>query len=197
MSPRWLCTALSRRGDAMPGWKSPDRPFTSGDRRRLSVGFARSLVPLAPCLALLRHPSGRGGGTRDARVLAPTASPQAAATGFPPSSDQEIAGQRTNSGYFGSWPYCLLRPSGLPYRKPLGHGRPSQVRACPGTAPCCRIRPLFRSRRRRCAAPLARRQRRALPWEARAAHAGPSPTWLTLMDFRLAQYADLRIYFSS
>jgi hypothetical protein len=29
------------------------------------------------------------------------------------------------------------------------------------------------SRRRRCAAPLARRQRRALPWETRSAHAGP------------------------
>ena len=37
----------------------------------------------------------------------------------------------------------------------------------------CRNEPVFRSRRRRCAAPLARRQRRALPCEARPPHAGP------------------------
>jgi len=65
---------------SLRGWKSPDGQFTCGDRRRLSVGVARSLAPLALCLALLRHPSGRGGGTRDARVLTPTASPQAAAS---------------------------------------------------------------------------------------------------------------------
>ena len=41
------------------------------------------------------------------------------------------------------------------------------------------------SRRLRCAPPLARRQRRALPWEARSAHAGPRiagtrrPRWLS------------------
>jgi hypothetical protein len=41
------------------------------------------------------------------------------------------------------------------------------------------------SRRLRCAPPLARRQRRALPWETRSAHAGPRiagtrrPRWLS------------------
>jgi hypothetical protein len=37
----------------------------------------------------------------------------------------------------------------------------------------CRIGPYLESRRRRHAAPLARRQRRAQPCEARPAHAGP------------------------
>jgi len=37
----------------------------------------------------------------------------------------------------------------------------------------CRIIPFLDQERRRCAPPLARRQRRALPWKARPAHAGP------------------------
>ncbi len=37
----------------------------------------------------------------------------------------------------------------------------------------CRIKPYLDQERHRCAAPLARRQRRAQPWEARPAHAGP------------------------
>src|SRR5580704_17080565 len=40
---------------------SPDEPFTCGDCRKPSVGVARSLAPLALCLALLR-PSFRSSG---------------------------------------------------------------------------------------------------------------------------------------
>jgi hypothetical protein len=75
---------------------SPDEAFTCGDRRRVSVGVARSRTPLALCLALLRHPSGFGGGTRGASGSTCTASPQVVVMGFPASHDQETAGEGTN-----------------------------------------------------------------------------------------------------
>ena len=78
------------------GWKSPDGPFSCGDCRRLSVGVARSLAPLALCLALLRPSFWTR--WRDSRRsnLTPTASAQVALTGFPASSNQEAAGQSTD-----------------------------------------------------------------------------------------------------
>ena len=75
---------------------SPDEALTCGDRRRVSVGIARSRTPLALCLALLRHPSGFGGGARGASGSTCTASPQVVVMGFPASHDQETAGGGTN-----------------------------------------------------------------------------------------------------
>ena len=49
---------------------------------------------------------------------------------------------------------------------------PSVARLSRAALPNCAV---LGSRRLRCAPPLARRQRRAQPWEARPAHAGPFP----------------------
>jgi hypothetical protein len=65
---------------------SPGEPSTCGDCRRLSVGVARSLAPLALCLALLRHSSGFGGKESWRSDLALTASAQVAAVRLPASS---------------------------------------------------------------------------------------------------------------
>ena len=68
---------------------------------------------------------------------------------------------------------------------------PGRADACPAERHTLSARSvaescLTRSRRPRCAAPLTRRQRQALPWEARPAHAGPAQQSMRIITIHQA-----------
>ena len=94
---------------------------------------------MALCLALLRHPSGLGGGTHSARGFTSAASPQVTVTSFPASRKQRTAGQSTNSGHLAlarlsdeaSW---LVPPGTAETRV-----SPARCRACLMVRPCCPV----------------------------------------------------------
>jgi len=86
--------SLSDRGSLARGRRTAAVPCIAGIARAGPAGS-----PLALCLALLRHPSVLGGGTRSARGFTPAASPQVAVTSFPAGRNQGTAGQSTNSGH--------------------------------------------------------------------------------------------------
>ena len=121
-------------------WTWPDGPFTCGDCRRLSVGVAPSLAPLALCLALWGRPSGSA-----AELMALGFDTHNIAAGGGHRFFPRAAGRKPQfrAQFWLLWllPSSLLRLSGWRLQKPLEDRRPARRRAC--LAPCCRIAPLM------------------------------------------------------